>query len=105
VELLFALLLIAGLVGGVVHLVCSIQLIRAAFEKGDTSTGVACILFLVFNVWPLLLLIGWAKNREFGIRRMMWIWTWCTLIPVSMFAAAYLLPWLWQTYGPPSGIP
>lgn len=71
-NLLYAL----GGLAGVVALICWILVLIRMFQAGHTTPGLVALLLLLCGLSPIFVLIyGWMKVDELGIRQLMTIYS------------------------------
>ena len=73
-------------VTGIISLVCFVMVVVQMFQRGQTGLGIACILLLFcFGIGALIAFIyGWTKAGQWGITKLMTIWTVCIVIGLAL---------------------
>ena len=80
-SLLVILLYLVALVVGIGSLVCFVLVVVQMFKHDQTGLGVACILLIFCGIGGLIAFIyGWIKNKEWGLQKIMLIWTACIVV-------------------------
>jgi hypothetical protein len=81
VTVLAILLYLVALVVGIGSLVCFVMVVVQMFKHDQTGLGVACILLIFCGIGGLIAFIyGWIKNKEWGLQKIMLIWTACIIV-------------------------
>jgi len=88
--MLVLLQLISGLCG-IATLVCYILVIVQMFQRGKTGLAVAClVLFLLCGLgWLIAFIVGWMNANQWGIQKIMMIWTACFVVNL-LCSGAYI---------------
>jgi hypothetical protein len=91
------LLVLRALVG-LVSLACFILVLVRIFQEGQTALGVSCVvLFFCFLVGALIAFVfGWMRAVDWGITKLMWLWTGCIVAGIALTLAAV-------AFAPPPG--
>lgn len=90
--ILMLLLLIPIGILAIIHLACLVMVIVKMFQKGETTIGVICaVLSVCSGVGVLIAFIyGWMKSSEWGLSRVMIVWTACFVL-IALLAVATLV--------------
>lgn len=68
-------------VGGLGMLVCFILVIVTMFQRGSSGVAIASLLLLCCGIGVFVAFVyGWIKSSEWGITRLMTIWTVCLIL-------------------------
>ncbi len=59
---------------GLGTLVCYILVLIQMFQRGKTGLGIACIVLCCIGIL-ITFIYGWIKAEEWGIKKLMLIWT------------------------------
>jgi hypothetical protein len=80
-SVLAILLYLVALVVTIGSLVCFVLVVVQMFKHDQTGLGVACILLIFCGIGGLIAFIyGWIKNKEWGLQKIMLIWTACIVV-------------------------
>ncbi|MBL8825742.1 MAG: hypothetical protein JNM18_02065 [Planctomycetaceae bacterium] len=84
----FVLLQLVQVVIGIGSLVCFVMVLIQMFQRGQTGVGIASIVLSLCGIGPLIALVyGWIKASEWGIQKLMLVWT--GLIVIGMVVAGF----------------
>lgn len=77
---------------GIVQLVCLVMVIVKMFQKGETGIGIAsAVLSVCTGIGVLIAFIyGWIKSSEWGLKKVMVIWTACFVLNIVLVVLAAL---------------
>jgi hypothetical protein len=93
-----AVLLVLRVLVGLVALACFVLVLVRIFQEGQTALGVSCVvLFFCFGVGGLITFVfGWMRAVDWGITKLMWLWTGCIVAAIALALAAV-------AFAPPPG--
>src|SRR5262245_36869416 len=68
-------------IGSLGMLVCFILVIVTMFQRGSSGMGIACLLLLCCAIGGVVAFVyGWIKSGDWGITRLMTVWTICLIL-------------------------
>lgn len=68
-------------IGSLGMLVCFILVVVTMFQRGSSGIGIASLLLLCCGVGALVAFVyGWIKSGDWGISKLMTIWTICLVL-------------------------
>jgi hypothetical protein len=84
---------ILGYLAGILSLICFILVVMAMFQNDQRTMGIVCLaLFFCTGLGYLLALIyGWIKSSEWGITRLMMLWTAAIVAGIVFYSLATML--------------
>jgi hypothetical protein len=74
---------VLGWLAGIVSLVCFILVIIAMFQNQQGTLAIVCLVLLLCGIGFLIAFIfGWIRSGEWGITKIMMIWTGAIIVGI-----------------------